>query len=85
MAVDAGEGGVVVLFCFRAQRAGDDEVGYLWRGEGDGCDDFVACGTEVSVTLGGSGDVDMEVTEDAVVAEGDESEGIGFLKPGAGG
>lgn len=34
MAADAGEEGVEVLFCFRAQRAGVDGVGYLWRGEG---------------------------------------------------
>lgn len=34
VAVDAGEGGVVVVFCYRAQRAGVDGVGYLWRGEG---------------------------------------------------
>jgi hypothetical protein len=51
---------------------------------GDGSDDFVVCGMEVFVALGDSGDVDTEVTEDAIVGEGDESEGSGFPEPGAG-
>jgi len=44
----------------------------------------VVGGAEMFGACADRGDVDAEVAEDAVVAEGDEAEGVGVDEPGGG-